>query len=188
MDHLITCSCGIELKVSRSQAGQTIECECGKTIDLPTFRAFADLPVAGESKASSEPVSPWHGWRGPMMALFSAVFFIAGGMSLWFLLQSNAVNTSYTHESEIAAGNELLENYGPYELSLVWNDYESYGLGRKARPGFYLWNEFAKGRRSLSTTCGIVAGVFGVLALGVWLSARAHAASRRSSAAEPSGA
>lgn len=173
MDHLLTCSCGVEHTVSKSQAGQEILCECGNPIAIPTLRGFADLPTAESAvPPSRDRTTIWQGWRGPCMAIFTGLFLIAAFMATWFFIQSKMFETNYTAETEIVAGEELFDLYGPSELSMVWNDYEIYGLGRKSRPGFYVWAKYAQERMVLCMIAGTVAGTFGCLAAGVWISAR----------------
>lgn len=168
MDHLLTCSCGKEFTVSRSQAGQEIKCDCGQMIAVPTLRGFSELPTAGEVEKVS---AAWGGWRGPTMALFSAICLVAAIFAARFLFQGVSVDTSYTAESEVAAANEIFDEYGADELSMVWDHFETNGIGPKVRPDFYLWNKYARERMILASIAGSVTGVFGLLAIGVWMTA-----------------
>ncbi len=179
MGYLLTCECGREHTVTRSQAGQVIPCVCGQSIRVPTLRGLSKLPLAPDPSASagtSTSRSAWAGWRGPTLSLTTAIFMIATAACLWFSLQRYMIDTSYTTETEIAAGNELFDVYAPEELSLVWNDYEKFGLGRKTRPQFYLWERYAKQRQRYAVTSGSIAAFFGLLSIGIWLSARLKAA------------
>jgi hypothetical protein len=174
MDHLLKCECGQTHVVSRSQAGQEINCECGATIRVPTLRGIAKLPPAqpAESVLAVEKSSIWQGWRGPAIALASAGFLIAVAFCGWFTTQRLGIDTSYTAESEIAGGDELLETYDPEDLSLVWDNFEKAGMVTKDRPEFYWWNKYADERATLAKISGAIAAGFGVLAIGIWLSAR----------------
>lgn len=168
MDHLLTCSCGKEFTVSRSQAGQEITCDCGQTLAVPTLRGFSDLPTAGEVETTP---AAWGGWRGPAMAIFSAICLIALVAGARFLLQGMAVDTSYTAESEVAAANEIFDSYGADELSMVWDHFETNGIGPKVRPDFYMWNKYARERMILASIAGGVCLLSGLFAIGVWVSA-----------------
>ncbi len=174
MDHLLKCACGRELVVSRSQAGQEIQCDCGASIRVPTLRGFASLPPAqqAEDKPLAEANTSWQGWRGPAIAFASAGFLIAASFCGWFLTQRLAIDTSYTADTEIVAGNELFEVYDPEDLSLVWDSFEKTGMVAKDRPEFFWWNLYAKERETLASISGAFAAGFGLLALGVWISAR----------------
>ena len=57
MEYLISCSCGKDIAIARSQAGQEVECECGNTVKIPTLRGFSDLRVAVAESNAEESVS-----------------------------------------------------------------------------------------------------------------------------------
>ncbi len=171
MDHLLICTCKKEHVVSRSQAGQEILCECGNSVRIPTLRGLSQLPAANDVPLENASTNVWGGWRGPAIAVCSAVFAISAGFSSFFFLQKASIRPTNDLESEIAAGNEVLDQYGPDALSMVWNDLDTFGMGAKARPGFYIWQEYARGFARNATITGAIAAVFGVLSLGIWISA-----------------
>jgi hypothetical protein len=177
MDYLLSCECGREYNVSRSQAGQEIECECGKLLAVPTLRGMGSLPRAGQDSAT--PVSTfspspesvrtsWQGWRGPVMALSMAGFLIATAFCGWFSLQRWSIDTSYTEESEIEIGVSALNLADPNELSQIWEAFAKLGLRAKDPPDFFYWNRYAQQRERFAVTSGIVALAFGLLTLAVW--------------------
>lgn len=184
MNYLLSCSCGRQHTVSRSQAGQEITCECGNTLQVPTLRGLTSLPSAdpGESplppRASGERTA-WQGWRGPAIALASAGLIISLAYCGWFSLQRSLIDTSYTADSEIAAGNELFDLYDPEELSLVWESYEVAGLRTKQPPEFYLWNRYAETRERYAMVSGSLAGFFAVMVAAIWWSARVRRTNKR---------
>lgn len=172
MDHLLSCTCGKEHVVSRSQADQEIKCECGNWLRIPTLRGFSELPVAGASPTSETPSKAvWRGWRGSTMAICSAIFLIAALASGWFLLQRSLLDTSYTAEMDIENGREVFDQQGPNQLTDIWNDYETFGLGNKVRPNYYLWSQYAHERVMLAKIAGSVAAVFGLGAAVIWFTA-----------------
>lgn len=131
------------------------------------------LPVAGEQSAAPQAAtrSAWRGWRGPAIAFASAVVVIAGFAAGRFALQRYSVDTSYTSESAIEAGNEILNSYGPLDLTIVWSEYSTKGMGPKKRPDFYLWNKYARERSILAMISGGVSAFFALVAVGIWLTA-----------------
>ncbi len=174
MLYLLSCSCGEKHHVSTSQAGQEITCKCGKSIRIPTLRGIRGLPQV-DSGRESEPVSSgsaWGGWRGPAMAIATGVFLVAAASSGYFLYQRLQIDTSFTAETAIQFGDEMLDQYGPYELSYIWNTYQTEGLGLKRRPDYYLWNQYAQERVYLATMTGLVAAVSACLAAVIWISVR----------------
>ncbi len=88
--YLLPCSCGQQTPVEASQAGQTIRCQCGATLEVPTMRGLAQLDRAGpESQvpgplpagtrkgASKAPTSHWGPRQGALLvgALIAALGF-----------------------------------------------------------------------------------------------------------------
>lgn len=184
MNYLLSCSCGRQHTVTRSQAGQKIECECGNMLQVPTLRELTNLPSADSGEDSPPPQArdgktAWQGWRGPAIALASAGLIISLAYCGWFSLQRSLINTSYTADSEIAAGNELFDLYDPEELSLVWESYEVAGLRTKHPPEFYLWNRYAETRQRYALVSGSLAGVFAVIVVAIWWSARVRPTKQR---------
>ncbi len=176
MDHLLTCDqCGKQHTVGKSQAGQEIPCECGNAVQVPTLRDFAALPKAAREDhppTSESRKEVWQSWRGPTIAVAATGFAIAFGYTLWFLLQLSMLDTSHNAESEISMGNELFDTYSPEELSLVWNSYESVGVGQKDPPPFELIRQYALARKYLAGISGSIATVFAFAMLAILISAR----------------
>ncbi len=180
MNHLLTCECGREIAVTRKQAGQEIACACGKTLRVPTLRGFAELPVAtsanpagdGSDSRQDQAASAWSGWRGPAIAVASAVFIIAGFATARFLYHRYSVDTSYTIEDEIVAGEELFDQSSPEELSYAWNDYQKLRLAGKDRPWFYRYEKFAQDRERSAMVSGTICLLGGFAAFGIWLTTR----------------
>lgn len=48
--YLLNCGCGRQHTVETRQAGETIPCECGATLPVPTLRQLRQLPAAREEK------------------------------------------------------------------------------------------------------------------------------------------
>ena len=48
-NYLLPCSCGRDVSVSVSMAGQTVRCECGTELEVPTLRGLRQLAPAVES-------------------------------------------------------------------------------------------------------------------------------------------
>jgi hypothetical protein len=42
-DYLLPCSCGRKVPISTRHAGQTVRCQCGAELEVPTLRGLADL-------------------------------------------------------------------------------------------------------------------------------------------------
>ncbi len=174
MAHLITCECGQSLRVSRSQAGQELECGCGKKLKVPTLRGLAELPIAPDTSIAELPSSraTWGGGLGTMLAISVALFALSAIPCAYFTLQRMSLDPSYTVESEIEAGNKDFDIQDMEHLAANWLSFETSGLGEKQKPDFYYYNRFAKERESLAITSGSLAGLFALIALGIWFTAK----------------
>jgi len=51
--YLVACTCGRQHTVETRQAGETIVCECGATVAVPTLRQLRQLPEAGAGRAEA---------------------------------------------------------------------------------------------------------------------------------------
>ena len=181
MYYVLKCECGRELTVTRKQAGQALLCECGQRVTVPTLRGLSALPPAAAPAPTggARPISReeqarsvWSGWRGPAIALACAVFVVSGIATARFLYHRYSLDTSYTIETEVIAGNELFDLTTPEDLSLAWSDYQKLHLGPKDRPFFYRVSKFARDREISAAVSGTICLLSGLAALGVWFSAR----------------
>ena len=180
MYHLLICECGREITVTRKQAGQELTCTCGQRITVPTLRGFSTLAVVespvvenqSNNSRGEKGTTAWSGWRGPAIAIASTIFLISGLATTRFLYHRYLLDTSYTAQSGIAAGNALFDESHPEELSLAWNDYQKLRLGPKDRPMFYRIAEFARDREFSAAVSGSICLLSGLLAAGIWLSTR----------------
>jgi hypothetical protein len=57
--YLLPCSCGRKLPVELRQAGQSVVCQCGASLEVPTMLELATLAKAGEEPAASRPAMRW---------------------------------------------------------------------------------------------------------------------------------
>ncbi len=190
MDRLLICECGKAHRVSRSQAGQVIQCDCGANLSVPTLRGLSDLPLAetypqaaGElsarqtgtvaaRKSATPAAGGWQGWRGITMALAMAGCLIASIFCGWFSLQRWRVDTSYTAEQEIEAGEKAFDELDPYALSSVWYTFGQMGLREKQYPIFFWARLYAEQRVRFAQIAGGIAIGFAAIGLVVWLTTK----------------
>ncbi len=57
--YLVSCSCGKHIPVEKQQAGETLRCECGATVDVPSLLALTRLPPADDPDSSQPSARPW---------------------------------------------------------------------------------------------------------------------------------
>lgn len=78
MQYLLPCACGRTIPVDLGQAGQTLTCECGHKLEVPTLRGIKALPPAETKGGKANPsVNPAPAWSPLQGGLFSAGILIA---------------------------------------------------------------------------------------------------------------
>jgi hypothetical protein len=66
-EYLLPCSCGQKLAVSARQAGESVRCSCGATLEVPTLRGLDTLERA------AAPAAPGRTWGDRQRAVFLLV-------------------------------------------------------------------------------------------------------------------
>jgi hypothetical protein len=84
-DYLLPCTCGKKLGVTKSQAGQTVRCACGKELEVPTLRGLSELERVGTRSAAQS-----RQWTNRHRVVFSLgvaalVGVLAAGYLAWEL-------------------------------------------------------------------------------------------------------
>src|SRR4051812_49219427 len=68
MIYLLACkTCGNQIPVSTGQAGQTVRCTCGESVDVPSIRDLRSLPTAPDASSA-----------GPAWGVRQGMFFVGG--------------------------------------------------------------------------------------------------------------
>jgi hypothetical protein len=82
-DYLLPCTCGRKAPVSTRHAGQTVRCQCGNELEVPTHRGLADLERAEPGGGTTARV--WDNRHRSVFALLVAAvacFGLAAFMAL----------------------------------------------------------------------------------------------------------
>lgn len=164
MNYQLTCQCGKKLVVSRSQAGQEIDCSCGVKNSIPTLRGLALLPLvddpalqSGSATRAQEAESTWKGWRGVLISLLAAVGIGTFALGAWFLYERQMVDTSYTEQVERKAGREMIDQMEIEDLTTMFDEFRTHGLGMKSPPPFLIIQTYAQQRVRYALICGAIA-------------------------------
>lgn len=72
--YLVACTCGRQHTVETRQAGETIACECGATVAVPTLRQLRQLPEARMEAAGASP--PSTSWGGRQRAITVSLLLV----------------------------------------------------------------------------------------------------------------
>lgn len=127
--YLLACTCGQSLPVELNQAGRSITCNCGKTVEVPSMRLLRQLPTCDEPDSSAQRRPAWNLTAGSFFAvgLLVAVLaaMVAGGMQLRYqqfasLKPAKQELTQWVNELETASPEQLFDE---------WNESREFGLG-----------------------------------------------------------
>jgi hypothetical protein len=84
MNYLVPCpACGTKSSISSAQAGQTVRCTCGRTIEVPTLRDLRNLEPVGEPQRQQ---STWNRRKG-LVFLGCVMIAVAAGVAGWFAMK-----------------------------------------------------------------------------------------------------
>jgi hypothetical protein len=82
--YLLPCECGKKLPVEAPQAGQTVHCSCGESLEVPTIRGLAKLGQAKDTAPAA--TGPRWGQREGLLLLGAVIAVLAltaaGGLHL----------------------------------------------------------------------------------------------------------
>jgi len=116
---LLPCSCGRKVPVRPSQAGQTVRCECGRELQVPTWREIAALELA-QPESPAQRVSVW-GW--PEALLLSGVATLVVVVLLFaYLLLTRPIQPT------VADLRHRVDRLSAAEVRRVWHTYLNWSL------------------------------------------------------------
>ena len=76
--YLLPCECGASVPIEVAQAGQSVSCECGRSLVVPALRAIRQLP----RREGDERPTPRRRWNAAQGTLFA----VGAMVTLWSLL------------------------------------------------------------------------------------------------------
>jgi hypothetical protein len=178
--YLVACTCGRQHTVETRQAGETIVCECGATVAVPTLRQLRQLPEAGADttgaagSAAAAGRGPSAGW-GARQRLITVCLLVAavalavvGGSRMLEKPVPKLDKVEYTKGVE-----RVVANLTPVQAWEIWQkQYEP--LRSKGFEVYRAQGEAAM-KQALSMHRGTqmiglaVAAVCAVAAIAVWL-------------------
>lgn len=116
MKHLLPCPCGKQIAVSTSQAGETVTCECGMSVEAPSLRGLRDLPLV---EAEDSRRGTWGFRQGVLTAGLIAVLGLVGAVG-WL----RAIEPEPPSPFDAAAREEIvgrgLDSMGPADAWRLW--------------------------------------------------------------------
>ncbi len=139
MHHVLTCSCGAKHLVTVSQAGQSLACACGNSLSIPTLRGLKELPLADDqAKPAPRAIDrPSASRPSILVGMMFLLFFVAGGMAIFFGYQRLKLDTSKTLENVRSQAFKQIDEANPVQISHAWEQYSATRLGVPTKPEHY---------------------------------------------------
>lgn len=135
--YLLPCDCGKKLPVEAPQAGQTVRCSCGQSMEVPTIRGLAKLQQAKQQEVTKAG-SRW-GPRQGLLLLGAVITLTAVSASIALQVKANAdyekfTPTGYKFTEEKAERiRQAYEKMSPAQTWREWGDLRS-RVGRNSTP------------------------------------------------------
>lgn len=125
-EFLLPCPCGQKIRVSPAQAGQTIHCSCGRSVEVPTLMAMRALEPADSGEPSPARGGVW-GTRQRLILIGLVVMLVSGGTAFYF---SRGKPRSTAHLLETDGLQRRTERMSLIETYQEWHELKQ-GLDRK---------------------------------------------------------
>ncbi|HTN74497.1 MAG TPA: hypothetical protein VL096_04595 [Pirellulaceae bacterium] len=144
--YLLPCSCGRSIPIEISQAGQSVTCTCGQTIDVPamrTIRTFATASPEGAAPQRKE---------APAWSQLQGLLF-AGGVLLALIMAALASYCGYivsqvdVREPPVEWEVELMKEFDKVPIDQmyeVFREIQKEGIGPRQPPPHVMRQRFAK--------------------------------------------
>ncbi len=125
--YLLPCHGDNSVEITTAEAGRTVNCPCGKQVQVPTLREIQQLPRRQEAAKES---AAWSTQQGILFSIGLVLVTGALGMMGWLIYQRMQLDTQeYVIEQEVIDANHeqimALEAFGALE---GWNRVLSHPL------------------------------------------------------------
>ena len=157
--HLLPCECGISVVVKTQQAGESVVCDCGKTLAIPGLRSLRELPLADTEKHEAK--IHWTRARGVVFAIGFGTFLLGAGLLGLFGLKRSQLDLNPPAPEIVKRFQEDLSKITPTDAWVIWSTWEDRVLYRSQAPVF-LQN---RARASWLHKLMAVAGTIGLIGL-----------------------
>lgn len=141
--YLLPCACGVKHEVSARQAGQTLTCECGANVEIPTLRGLRNLQVV---QPQSQPSSArWSIAKGFTFAIGTVLLVVGGGFA--YSSHSGIVQRRPYMAAPQIDEQKLLEEVNAIpsdELWKIWQQLRDGDIGARIQPTFLVVRQDVK--------------------------------------------
>jgi hypothetical protein len=136
--YLLPCQCGATQPIDIAQAGQTVRCECGQSLDVPTMRDIRRLEPVEISEERKAVATDWSRVQGSLFAVGLAVTVISLIIAVFLWINRMQLDTTKPVIGDTAQINAAIDNFPPVEVWNAWQEVEHNGLGPWYPPEYVL--------------------------------------------------
>ena len=163
LKYLLPCPCGLETVVEPRQAGGTILCSCGSSLQVPTMLEMTALELAPPESASPQPPTAAWGMLHRLVLLGTTVSLVAIAVGIVLYVERPVSRFGRVDPEEIRRSAQSMSP------SLAWEIWETMKQGLDRRTDreyehdlwlFQVWEGIAAG----ATLIGVALIAAGVLA------------------------
>jgi len=176
MTYLLTCTnCEQPIPVEVAQAGETVRCDCGAEIPLPSMREIRRLPTDAGPTAVEENIevyglplqsSPARQLQRYLFAAGFLVTVISAGMAGFYYFAAARIQVGDVHRDQMDQGDRLIDALTPEGAYEAWKMLRIQGIGDQKRPDYVLQEKKKEGyMRKMGVTFYVFA--FGLLVMGI---------------------
>ena len=165
MKYLLPCDrCGEKTAIDASRAGGQIVCQCGATLEVPSFRAVRELQQFDEPQTTRQ--RSWNPLRGTLFALglvlivLGLLVAVGGGVG-WA-----SIDITKPPAEDLEPVMAAIDAVGPSESWDIWTDMRDKGLGTYFVPSHVVARQAAKNLRWLMMIGLAVVAVGAVVSAG----------------------
>lgn len=163
--YLLPCSCGKSVCVSASQAGDGVNCTCGKFLLVPSIRELRKLPEAAKdiSKRPARAKTEWSPVQGILFAIGLLMIVIGGGFAIYHGAYAYAASPYTVDRSaeETKSWDAGLDRATLTDTIAIWDKATKQGLGDQEIPEWVFASEVIN-KLKLQAKKGLVAVAVGI--------------------------
>ena len=159
----LPCSCGKLVLVEPIQAGETVRCECGNELEVPTMRLIRLLPRAPRTEPARAARRSWPLMYGLLFAAGLTTTVAGLAVAGYYQWGRSRLHTEETRWDDITAAERMIDKM-PVDVAWEeWIQVRDFGLGVQQPPEFMIHRHVSRIWRKF------VLGGLGVAGLGLLL-------------------
>ena len=152
----LPCECGERHRVGSRQAGEQIECACGRSLEVPTLGGLGELEPAEPAAAEADSKrSSGESWNLRQAGMFVGVLMLLGGLAWAVYLEVN--------KPELIP----IEQMKPIQTWALWQELRV-GADRFASPPMKRYSLHLKQNRSWLVISLVIAGAGALTIIGTY--------------------